>query len=503
MTPFDHAAGRAAAATLRERAREIVAKHGFVSDFPPDARVEVEQMVESNGVSDEIVSGTADIRDLRSLVWSSIDNRDTRDLDQVEVCEPLADGMARLRLGVADVDHFVPKDSAVDRRAAANTTSLYTGVEVFPMLPEELSTDVTSLIEGAERLVVVVDLVVDAAGEVSDVSVYRARVVNRAKLAYDAVGLWLAGAAPAPEEFAAMSGLEAQIRLQDDVARRLRLQRNKRGALDLETIEARPVTSGGDVVDLEVTRKTRAREIIEDFMIAANAATARFLESRRVPSIRRVVRAPRRWSRIVELARRYGDELPDEPGSLALAEFLRRRRAANPDGFADLSLSVVKLLGSGEYAVERPWEPDGDEGHFGLAVDDYSHTTAPNRRYADLVMQRLVKASLAGAEIPYAVNELDDIAERCTTMENAARRVEREMRKVVAATLMAHRVGETFDAIITGVNRNGTFARLVHPPVEGRVVRGEEGMDVGDRVRLQLVEVDVAKAYIDFARNES
>lgn len=235
-------------------------------------------------------------------------------------------------------------------------------------------------------------------------------------------------------------------------------------------------------------------------MIAANVAIAGFLEARRVPSIRRIVRAPKRWPRLVELAKQHGDTLPDAPSSLGLAQFLRRRRDADPDSFADISLSVVKLLGAGEYAVERPWEPDGEEGHFGLAVDDYSHTTAPNRRFADLVMQRLVKATLAGGAAPYTPEELDAIAARCTAMEGAARKVERTMRKVVAATLLERRVGEMFDAIITGVNQDGTFARLTHPPAEGRVMRGEHGMDVGDRVRVRLIDVNVAKGYIDFAK---
>ena len=492
-------AARVATDDLRARAREIATEHGFVADFPPDTRVEMARLDRSNDSVGADHSGLAGVVDLRSLVWSSIDNRDTRDLDQVEVCEPLGNGATRLRLGIADVDHLVAQGSAIDRRAAANTTSLYTGVETFPMLPEELSTDLTSLVEGAERLVVVVDLVVDGAGDVADARVYRARIVNRAKLAYDPIGLWLGGAAPVPEELAAIPGLEEQIRLQDELALRLRSRRHEHGALDLETIEARPVMAAGEVVDLEVTRKSRARELIEDFMIATNVAMARFLETRHVPSIRRVVRAPNRWPRIAELAARYGEALPDEPSSAALAAFLRRRRTESPTTFADLSLSVVKLLGSGEYTVERPWEPDGQEGHFGLAVDDYSHTTAPNRRYADLVMQRLVKATLAATAVPYTAEELDAIALRCTAMENAARKVEREMRKVVAATLLQHRVGETFDAIITGVNQRGTFARLLHPPVEGRVVRGEQGMDVGDRVRLTLLDVDAAKGFIDFA----
>jgi exoribonuclease-2 len=481
---------------LRTRARDIAMENGFVSDFPPDVEAEVAALQRARAGA----TPPDDVRDLRDLLWSSIDNRESRDLDQVEFCESAGNGLTRLRLGVADVDWLVPKGSAIDRRAAANTTSLYTGVETFPMLPEELSTNLTSLLEAADRLVGVVDLVVDDAGEVKDVSAYRARVANRAKLTYESVGLWLAGGAK-PEEFTAIAGLEAQVRLQDDLAHRLRTRRQERGALDLETIEAQPVTSaGGHVVDITVTRKNRARDLIEDFMIAANSAIAAFLESRRVPSIRRVVRAPKRWPRLVELAKRYGEHLPDEPSSIALATFLQKRRTADPDSFADLSLSVVKLLGAGEYTVERPWEPDGEEGHFGLAVDDYSHTTAPNRRYADLVMQRLLKATLAGAPAPYTADELDVIAARCTEMENAARKVERSMRKVVAATLLEHRIGETFDAIVTGVNQSGTFARLTHPPAEGRVVRGEHGLDVGDRVRVKLVEADVDKGYIDFAR---
>ena len=481
---------------LRERAREIAAENGFVADFPSDVRAEVAHLEQRNGGA----LHTDDVRDLRTLLWSSIDNRESRDLDQVECCERLADDSIRLRLGVADVAYLVAKDSAIDKRAAANTTSLYTGVATFPMLPEELSTDLTSLLEAAERLVVVVDFVVDVDGKVRDVNAYPALITNRAKLTYEAVGQWLAGG-PAPEEFAAIAGLEQQVRLQDEVAQRLRARRHECGALDLETIEARPVTSsGGEVIDLEVTRKNRARDLIEDFMIAANVGVAGFLEARRIPSIRRIVRVPKRWSRLVELAKRYDDTLPDAPSSLALSEFLRRRRAADPNSFADISLSVVKLLGGGEYTVERPWEPDGEEGHFGLAVDDYSHTTAPNRRFADLVMQRLVKALLAGVEIPYTTDELDAIAERCTAMESAARKVERTMRKVVAATLLQRRVGEMFDAIITGVNQNGTYARLTHPPAEGRVMRGEHGLDVGDRVRVRLIDVDVEKGYIDFAK---
>jgi exoribonuclease-2 len=497
MTHPASASPRPRPGDLRERARAIAAENGFVSDFPPEAEAEVAALEKAR----KPATASGDVRDLRSMLWSSIDNRESRDLDQIEFCETADGGAIRLRLGVADVAQLVPKGSAIDKRAAANTTSLYTGVETFPMLPEELSTDLTSLLEGAERLVVVIDLLIDPAGNVTETTAYRALVANRAKLTYETVGMWLAGGGAAPEEIAAMPELASQVRLQDELARRLRTRRHERGALDLETIEAQPVTSpGGQVVDLAVTRKNRARDLIEDFMIAANASLAAFLEARRIPSIRRVVHVPKRWPRIVELAKRYGESLPDEPSALALSAFLDRRRTADPDTFADLSLSVVKLLGSGEYTVERPWEPDGEEGHFGLAVDDYAHTTAPNRRYADLVMQRLVKATLAGDATPYTAEELDAIAEHCTAMESAARKVERSMRKVVAATLLVRRVGEMFDAIVTGVNQSGTFARLTHPPAEGRIVRGEHGLDVGDRVRVKLVEVDVAKGYIDFSR---
>jgi len=486
----------APSADLHARAREIATENGFVTDFSAEVEAEVAELARPTGAG----AAPDGVRDLRPMLWSSIDNRESRDLDQIEFCESLDGGLTRLRLGIADVDRDVPKGSPIDLRAAANTTSLYTGVETFPMLPEALSTDLTSLLEAAERLVVVVDLVIDEAGDVKEVGAYRALVVNHAKLTYEAVGMWLDGGAT-PEEFSGVAGLESQVRLQDDLARRLRTRRQEHGALDLETIEAQPVTSAtGQVIDIAVTRKNRARDLIEDFMIAANVAMAKFLEERRVPSIRRVVHVPKRWPRLVDLAKRYGESLPDDPSSAALAAFLQRRRKADPDTFADLSLSVVKLLGAGEYSVERPWEPEEEEGHFGLAVDDYSHTTAPNRRYADLVMQRLVKATLAGAPAPYSADELDVIAARCTAMENAARKVERAMRKVVAATLLQGRVGEMFDAIVTGVNQSGTFARLAHPPAEGRIVRGEHGLDVGDHVRVKLVDVDVGKGYLDFAK---
>jgi exoribonuclease-2 len=484
---------------LRAIARRIVGEHGFEATLPDAVEREVAALRPAPATA-------PDVRDLRTLLWSSIDNPESRDLDHVEVAERLAGDAFRVRIGMADGGHLVPKGSAVDAHALRNTTSVYTGAAIFPMLPERLSTDLTSLLEGVERLAVVVDLTVAPTGDVTAAEVYRALVVNHAKLAYDDVSAWLAsgGASDGPVREAAsrLTGLADQLRLQNDVASRLREQRHRRGALDLETIEANPVTVDGRVVDLALVHKSRARDLIEDFMIAANVAMAERLEQRNVPSIRRVVRAPERWPRIVEIAARYGTTLPAKADSLALALFLRARRAADPQHFADLSLSIVKLIGAGEYAVERPWVTgegvEDGEGHFGLAVDDYSHATAPNRRYADLVMQRLLVAMVAGAPAPYTAEELDAIAARCTQMEDEARRVERAMRKVVAATLLAGRIGETFDAIVTGVSSKGVFARLLRPPAEGRIMRGTHGLDVGDRVRVRLTHTNREKGWIDF-----
>jgi exoribonuclease-2 len=437
-------------------------------------------------------------RDLRDRLWSSIDNEESRDLDQVEVAEAMPDGSIRLLIGIADVDALVPKGSPIDRFAGANTTSLYTGVHVFPMLPEVLSTDRTSLLEGREHLAVVTEIVVRADGSLDDAAtrVYPARVTNHAKLVYERVGAWLEAPGNGTER-PRDAAIAAQVHLQDDAAQRLRKLRHQHGALDFETVEARAVTRDGRVVDLEVTRKNRARELIEDLMIAANGATARFLEQRGFSTIRRVVRTPKRWDRIVELARGHGTALPATPSAVALASFLEVRRQADPDHFADLSLSIVKLLGPGAYEVQRAGEPD--QGHFGLAVDDYTHSTAPNRRYPDLVTQRLLKAAAAGAPSPYHDDELVAIAAHCTERENAARKVERTMRKVVAASMLSSRIGEVFDAIVTGVSDKGTFARLIRPPAEGRVMTGERGLDVGDRVQVRLIDTDPERGFIDFA----
>jgi len=465
-----------------EVARRVLAENGFEPDMP-------------TGIANTIEDPAFDAEDLRHLPWSSIDNHDSQDLDQIECAERLPNGTIRLLIGIADVDAFAPKGSPIDRHAYANTASLYTGVRVFPMLPLALSEDRTSLLEGVERLVVVTEMVVLRDGSLDDkqTRIYPARVENHAKLVYEDVGAWLEGTADARP----LDGMADQVRMQDDAAQALRRRRYELGALDFETIEARPVTKDGKIIDLQIVHKNRARELIEDLMIAANGATARFLEQHGASSIRRVVRAPKRWPRIVELALELGYTLPTQPDAIALADFLDARHQAAPQRFGDLSLSVVKLIGPGEYAVQRATDPD--TGHFGLAVDDYAHSTAPNRRYPDLITQRLLKAIVAKQRIPYSDDELLAIAAHCTERENAIRKVERQIRKIAAAVLLTPRIGETFDAIVTGVADKGTFARLLRPPAEGRVVRGEEGLDVGDRIKVKLLDTAPLRGFIDFA----
>ena len=467
---------------MRERSLE--------PDFPPAALAELDEI--------RTAGTTEDARDLRDRLWCSIDNDDSRDLDQLSVAEARAAGAVTIMVAVADVDALVRKGSALDAHAAHNTTSVYTAGGVFPMLPEKLSTDLTSLNEGEDRLAIVVELTVAADGTVRDPDVFRGVVRNHAKLAYNAVGAWLEDRGSIPRAISAVPGLDAQLRLQDGAAQALRARREERGALSLETIEPRPVFDDDTLTDLRVEATNRAKQLIEDFMVAANGVTAGFLERHGVASLRRVLRAPERWPRIVELAREHGGALPGTPDARALEAFLARQRADDPDGFPDLSLSIVKLMGRGEYAVAGPGA--GGTDHFGLAVQDYTHSTAPNRRFPDLVTQRLLKDVLTRRGAPYNVSELAALARHCSQQENAAQKVERQVRKSAAALLLTRRVGEVFDAIVTGASSKGTWARVLRPPVEGRVVRGEERLDVGDRVRVKLLSTDVERGFIDFAR---
>jgi VacB/RNase II family 3'-5' exoribonuclease len=471
---------------------------GFVPDLPQP----VLQELRSAEAKAQTVIADSSLRDLRRLLWSSIDDSKSRDLDQVEYAESLPNGDIRVIVGIADVDALVKEGSAIDSHAAENCTSVYTGIKTFPMLPEELSTDKTSLVSGGDRSAIVIEMVVASDGTVKTSDVSQAVLHNYAKLSYEAVGAWLDQNGAMPAAVKSVPGMDAQIRLQFEAAKRLRELRRQHGALELDTIKASPVVSEtGQVTDLAVTERNSARDLIENFMIAANVAMAQFLEAKGVMSLRRVVRTPEHWPRIVEIAHTLGEELPPEPDSRALADFLARRKAADPLHFPDLSLSIVKLLGPGEYMVQTAAAPDDTNlGHFGLAVHDYTHSTAPNRRYADLVTQRLVKAALGNATAPYTEEKLTAIAARCTEREDAARKVERKMRKVAAAVLLEKEIGREFDAIVTGVTPKGTFARIVKPPVDGRVMRGEHGLRVGDKVRVKLIATDPPRGFIDFAR---
>jgi VacB/RNase II family 3'-5' exoribonuclease len=478
---------------LRAAAHREMLAEGFQPDFDSA----VDQQVKALQAQKAPVTGTG-VRDLRSLLWSSIDNDTSRDLDQAEVTERVAGGI-RVRIAVADVDSDVPMGSPIDKHAAQQTTSVYTGIQVFPMLPEELSTDLTSLNENVDRLAVVVEMVVASDGTTSLPAVYRAWVRNQAQLTYNGVGPWLEGTAAPPQKVAASSDLAAQLKLQDEASQILGIERRKMGALNLDREELEAVVSDGAVQSISTRKKNRATELIENFMVAANGVMARALQDAKVSSIRRVVQTPKRWPRIVELAAEYGVTLPADPDSGALSTFLEKCKTADPDHYADISLAVVKLMGPGEYILSRSGEES--PGHFALAAHDYTHSTAPNRRFADTVTQRLIKSVLGKQPCPYSDSQLDAIAKNCTLKEDAARKVERAMSKRIAAVGLQHRIGETFSAVVTGAGDKGVFVRVLGPPVEGMLVRGQQGADVGDRLKVKLVGADPRRGFIDFARS--
>src|SRR6202163_4867206 len=472
--------------------QEMIAQ-GFHPDFPPEVEQQVKAL-ESQAASAPAPEG--EVRDLRSLLWSSIDNDTSRDLDQTEVAERVEGGI-RVMIAIADVYADVPIGTPIDRFAADQTTSVYTGVRTFSMLPVELSTDLTSLNEGVDRLAVVIDMVVAGDGAVNSKGIYRAVVRNQAQLTYNGVGAWLEGTAAAPAKVAASSDLAAQLKLQDEAAQILLDERHRLGALNIDRVEAEAVITDGQVQGIDTRQKNRASELIENFMVAANGVMARTLMNAGVSSIRRVVRTPERWQRIVELAARYGDKLPPEPDSGALNLFLQKRKAADAVHYADVSLAVIKLMGPGEYVLSRPG--DEDQAHFALAAHDYTHSTAPNRRFADTVTQRLIKCVMSKQAPPYSDQQLDSIARNCTLKEDAARKVERVMNKRIAAVALAQRIGETFSAVVTGVTPKGVFVRVLGPPAEGILLHGE-GVDVGDQLRVKLVSTDPQRGYIDFVR---
>lgn len=477
--------------TLKAIASEAMVERGLLPEFSQAVLEQLSTYTEAAHQDDGVV-------DLTALLWCSIDNDDSKDLDQLSWAEGQDGGAIKVLVAIADVDALVEKGTPIDDHAQTNTTSIYTAARIFPMLPERLSTDLTSLNAHENRLAVVTEMVFAKDGALTSSRVFRALVNNKAQLAYDAVAAWLEGQGPEPAALTAVPGLAALIRLQDDVAQKLRQRRHERGALDLETIQPKAVFEGEAVVDVRLEPHNRARQLIEDLMIATNGVTARFLDAHGFASLRRVVRSPERWQRIVDVARDLGEHLPPLPDSLALEEFMIKRRRADPLRFPDLSLVIVKLMGSGEYVVERPGVDS--IGHFGLAVRDYTHSTAPNRRYPDLITARLVKAALVGAPAPYSHSELQTLAEHCTARENDADKVERRVRKSAAALLLTDRFGERFDAIVTGASEKGVWVRILTPPVEGKVVSGSRGLDVGQKVLVKLIGTDVERGFIDFAR---
>jgi VacB/RNase II family 3'-5' exoribonuclease len=480
---------------LESIARRAMVAHGLLPDFSPDVLSEITAIVEPATAG---AAAGSEIRDLRSLLWASIDNDTSRDLDQLSVAEAMPSGALKVYVAIADVDAIVKRRSAIDSHAQTNTTSVYTAAQIFPMLPTKLSTNLTSLGQDADRLAIVIEMVVDANGVVGESDVYRATVRNRAKLAYNSVAAWLDGSGQAPSRVASVPGLDDQLRMQDRAAQAMRAIRFQHGALQLETPQAQPVFEGDVIRDLVHDEPNRAKELIEDFMIAANGVTARYLAHKGFPSLRRVLRVPERWDRIVSLAQTFGDFLPAEPSCEALAKFLAKRRSENPARFPDVSLSVVKLLGRGEYVLELPGQKP--EGHFGLAVSDYTHSTAPNRRFPDLITQRLLKAALGAKPAAYTPDELKALAAHCTDQETNAAKVERQVMKSAAAQLLAPRIGQQYDATVTGASTKGTWVRIQSPSAEGRLIRGFQGLDVGDPVRVELVHTDVERGFIDFAR---
>jgi len=478
---------------LANLAYQAMLEHGMAPDFSEEVLAELAKIKGPVTLSEE-----TGLVDMRPVLWCSLDNDDSRDLDQLSAAEAMGNGRVKILIAIADVDAVVKKESAIDLHAQQNTTSVYTAAEVFSMLPEKLSTDITSLNFERDRLAVVVEIEISDDGSVLNSAFHRAMVRNKARLSYNSVAAWLNKQEPMPTEIAAVKGMEESLRLQDVTAQKMRLLRHVHGALVLETIEANPVFSGDTLVDLIPDNPNRAKELIEDFMIAANSVTARYLASKNYVSLRRVVSKPKRWDRIVSLVKEHGTTLPAQPDSIALEKFLVSSKKADPSRFPDVSLSVIKLLGSGDYVVQIP--DSTSEGHFGLAVKDYTHSTAPNRRYPDLITQRILKAAISGRPAPYSVEELKELAQKCNTAENSANKVERQMVKSAAAILLEHRIGEQFDAIVTGAADKGTWVRITNPPLEGRLYRGFKGLDVGDSLRVQLTSTNVERGYIDFER---
>ena len=471
-------------AQLAAIAERSMTEGGFIPHPPPQALADAQAATPMQNADGA--------KDLSALPWTSIDNPESRDLDQIEAVEAV-DGGIKLYVGIADVEHCVPFGKAIDLFAGHNTTSVYTGVRTFPMLPERFSFDLTSLVAGQKRLSVVIETFITADGQVKSGAVYTAVTLNKAKLDYPSVSAWLDGKTPPPPGLAGNADLQKQVQLQDGLAKSLGASRKRLGALDIDTREVSVVTDPHGVVShLAANEQTRAGSIIEELMIASNTALAKELDARGQPSIRRVVKEPERWAKIVVYAAGFAVTLPAEPSALALSGFADKMRTEKADRFAEISLALVKLIGRGEYEAHEPGEDE--TGHFGLAAQAYTHSTAPNRRYVDLVTQRIVKKTRS-----YSPAELAAVAKRCTDQEVASKKVERQVQKAVGAMLLKHRIGEVFSGVVTGAGPKGTWARIFDVPVEGKVISGEKGLDVGAAVRLKLVEANPERGFIDFA----
>ena len=470
----------------------VMKEKGLEPDFSKEIHDQLSE-INSPGIDDD-----PKIQDLTHLLWCSLDNDDSRDLDQLTTCTEISNGSYKIFIAIADVDVLIKKNTPIDEHAQLNTASVYTSARIFPMLPEKLSTNLTSLNFNEPRLALVTEIVIGSTGDVQGSTIYRAKVLNKAKLAYDAVSDWIIGNSPVPLAISSVPGMDLQITNQDQIAQKLRAKRHEAGSLQLEIFQPKAIFEGERIIGIAEQEHNRGRQLIEEFMIATNESTAHFLQKKGIPSLRRIVRSPDRWLRIVELAKQYGEALPNDPDSKALSEFLAKRHLADPLRFPDLSLIVVKLMGPGEYVLERPGADP--IGHFGLAVQDYMHSTAPNRRYPDLITLRMLKHAIANQPSPYDNQELYSLAVHCTTQEDAIRKVERRVRKSEAALFLEPYIGKDFDGVITGITPNYGWVRIFNPPAEGMLLKLPRDAAIGNKLRVKLVSTDVELGHINFMK---
>jgi exoribonuclease-2 len=470
----------------------VMKEKGLEPDFSKEIHDQLSE-INSPGIDDD-----PKIQDLTHLLWCSLDNDDSRDLDQLTTCTEISNGSYKIFIAIADVDVLIKKNTPIDEHAQLNTASVYTSARIFPMLPEKLSTNLTSLNFNEPRLALVTEIVIGSTGDVQGSTIYRAKVLNKAKLAYDSVSDWIIGNSPVPLAISSVPGMDLQITNQDQIAQKLRAKRHEAGSLQLEIFQPKAIFEGERIIGIAEQEHNRGRQLIEEFMIATNESTAHFLQKKGIPSLRRIVRSPDRWLRIVELAKQYGEALPNDPNSKALSEFLAKRHLADPLRFPDLSLIVVKLMGPGEYVLERPGADP--IGHFGLAVQDYMHSTAPNRRYPDLITLRMLKHAIANQPSPYDNQELYSLAVHCTTQEDAIRKVERRVRKSEAALFLEPYIGKDFDGVITGITPNYGWVRIFNPPAEGMLLKLPRDAAIGNKLRVKLVSTDVELGHINFMK---